>query len=84
MISVTIKPSANIPSLDYDTVLFDENAEVMGTIFEIFGRINEPMYAIRFNNAEEAQKWPVGTKVMYDPKNCELTHTNFVDSLMST
>lgn len=80
---MTIKPKANVPSLDYDTVLFDENAEVMGTIFEIFGLIHEPMYAIRFNNAEEAQKWPVGTKVMYNPKNFELTHTTIIDSLMS-
>ncbi|KAI6189421.1 H/ACA ribonucleoprotein complex non-core subunit NAF1 [Aphelenchoides bicaudatus] len=80
---VTIKPNEQIPSLDYDTVLFDENAEVMGTIFEIFGLVNEPMYAIRFNNAEEAQKWPVGTKVMYDPKNFELTHTTIIESLTS-
>lgn len=81
--SVTIKPNANVPSMDYDTVLFDENAEILGSIFEIFGQISEPMYAIRFNTAEEAQKCHTGMKVMFVPNDHELTHYNFVESLES-
>lgn len=80
---VTIKPHDNVPSLDYDTALFNENAEFLGSIFEIFGLIAEPMYAIRFNNAEEAQKCQIGMAIMYAPENFDLTHKTFIDSITS-
>jgi len=80
---VTIKPNEDVPSLDYDTVLFNENSEVLGSIFEIFGLISEPMYGIRFNSGEEAQKCQPGMKVMYDPENYELTHKSIVDAIAS-
>jgi len=58
-----------MPHLDYDTVLFAEGRQAVGSIFEVFGPVCDTMYALRFNTAEEASsKMPVGSVVYYAPE----------------
>ncbi|CAD5228449.1 unnamed protein product [Bursaphelenchus xylophilus] len=78
---VTIKPLPHIPALDYDSVLFNDKCEVIGTIFEIFGLIEEPNYAIRFNTEEEAKRYAVDTEVFYAPNYLKYTKTFFPHDL---
>ncbi|CAD5220766.1 unnamed protein product [Bursaphelenchus okinawaensis] len=78
---VTIKPLPQIPAMDYDSVLFTNSAEPIGEIFEIFGQITEPMYAVRFNTDSEAEKYPIGTEVFYAPNYLRYTKTFFPHDL---
>jgi len=79
---VTLQPHSTIPPLDYNSVIFDNTCGVIGQIFEIYGLITEPRYAIRFNTCEEAAAWLPGTKVYYAPKKHDLTFTVFADDLL--
>jgi hypothetical protein len=80
--SVKIKPLEGMPHLGYDTVLVDAEREPLGEIFEIFGKVTDTMYALRFNSKEEAAaKMPIGKEVYYLASNNEHTNTVFPNEL---
>ncbi|KAI6234539.1 H/ACA ribonucleoprotein complex non-core subunit NAF1 [Aphelenchoides fujianensis] len=77
----TVRSNAGIPPLDYDTVLFDCKGEVVAPIFEIFGPVDEPMYALRFSTPEEAAAHPAGLQLFYVPENPTYTRVVFPGEL---
>ncbi|KAI6214066.1 hypothetical protein M3Y94_00224800 [Aphelenchoides besseyi] len=77
----TVKPNLDVPPLDFETILFDENCNPIGPIFEVFGLVCEPMYALRFNSRSEAEVCRQGMKLFYAPNNHELTKTVYQNQL---
>lgn len=77
-----VKPLECAPHLGYETVLFDIDKNPLGEIFEIFGTVNNTMYALRFNTREEAEvKLPNGCDVYYVVSNCDITKPIFPQEL---
>ena len=79
---VNVKPESDVPPLDLDTVVFDKERNSVGRIFEIFGQVESPMYALRFNTPEDATKLPVGTELYYAPESEAMTKKIFTLDLM--
>uniref|UniRef100_A0A0R3S0H5 H/ACA ribonucleoprotein complex non-core subunit NAF1 n=1 Tax=Elaeophora elaphi TaxID=1147741 RepID=A0A0R3S0H5_9BILA len=87
---VVIEANSNI-ALDFDTVIFDAERNAVGRvhlfffflhqIFDIFGPVAKPMYAILFNNIKEANEWRVGSAMYYAPAASQFTHTIFTEKL---
>lgn len=50
-------------------------------VFDIFGPVVKPMYAILFNNIKEASEWRVGSAMYYAPSSSQFTHTIFTEKL---
>ncbi|CAB3406240.1 unnamed protein product [Caenorhabditis bovis] len=73
---VVIESTSNV-ILDFDSYLFDEKADVIGQIYDIFGQVKSPNYAVRFNTREEASLFPIGMKVYYAPNEEEFSKTPF-------
>ena len=79
-ISVVVESYKDTAALDVGTVLFLEKGKTpLGKIFEVFGPVSEPVYAVRLNNHEEEKKKNGGNmkglKVYYAPST---EHTTFV------
>lgn len=52
---VIVASFKNKPPLDLDSVLFLRDCHPLGAIFETFGPVKQPYYAIRFNAPEEVE-----------------------------
>lgn len=66
-------------ALDLDTVLFLDNGKrALGRIFDVLGQVNQPIYCVRFNSAEQIQEKEIlaGMKVFYNNQRPE--HTSVV------
>lgn len=50
---VVVESIRSMPPLDLDTVLFRDDGQPVGQIFDVFGPITEPHYSIRFTNGEQ-------------------------------
>lgn len=49
--------------MDIDSVLFvDRGQRALGRIFDVFGPVNKPYYAVRFNNSEHIKKFDIHIK----------------------
>lgn len=75
---VIVKPKPGKPTLNIDTVLFIEKGKrVLGQIFEVFGQVTDPHYAVRFNNAQHIvdNNIKTGMVVYYCPNT---PHTSLV------
>lgn len=70
-------------ALDMDTVLFNEERDAIGRVFEVFGPVPRPLYSIRFNSDAEANQsgLRVGAPVFCAPTKVEWTKTVFTDAL---
>lgn len=71
---VLVESKPGTVALDLDTVLFlDHGSRTLGRIFDVLGQINQPIYCVRFNSAQQIQEKTieVGQKVFYDhrPEN---------------
>uniref|UniRef100_A0A8R1HUN6 H/ACA ribonucleoprotein complex non-core subunit NAF1 n=1 Tax=Caenorhabditis japonica TaxID=281687 RepID=A0A8R1HUN6_CAEJA len=73
---VLIKPTCT-EILDLESLIFDEKGTSIGQIYDIFGQVKCPQYAIRFNSVEEAQLLPIDMKVFYAPNEQEYSKTPF-------
>lgn len=63
--------------------MFNEDRNTIGEIFEIFGSVQETMYAIRFNSEEEARKTlKIGQEIFYAPEESYLTKTILVNEML--
>ncbi|CAG2181614.1 unnamed protein product, partial [Oppiella nova] len=56
-----------MPALDLDSVLFLRDGQPLGQVFDVFGPVVEPRYAVRFDTAEEitVRQISVGTPVYF-------------------
>lgn len=64
--------------MDIDSILFiDRGQRALGKIFDVFGPVNKPHYAVRFNNTEHIKKFNILIK---EPVFCapETEYSNFV------
>lgn len=62
-ILVIVEAFLNNPALDIDSVLFvDRGQRALGRIFDVFGPVTKPFYAIRFNNNEHIINFNVQIK----------------------
>ncbi|KAK6028052.1 NAF1 domain protein [Ostertagia ostertagi] len=63
-------------ALDFDSVLFDEDRNSVGVVYDLFGPVRSPFYSVRFNTKEEAAaKMCVGMQVYYAPTAEQYTKT---------
>uniref|UniRef100_A0A914IA88 H/ACA ribonucleoprotein complex subunit n=1 Tax=Globodera rostochiensis TaxID=31243 RepID=A0A914IA88_GLORO len=77
-----IRPDKDAPHLGYETVLFDNDKKPVGEIFEIFGTITDTLYALRFNDEEEAvKKLPIGEVIFYANADDAMTKPVFPKEL---
>lgn len=79
---VVVQCDSNV-ALDFDSVVFDENRNAIGQVFDIFGAVASPLYSIRFNSCDEAKQHPVGKSVFFAPDAEQYTHSIFTDQLKS-
>ena len=80
---VNIKPNKGVPHLDYDTVLFDKDRNSIGEVFEVFGTVEDTMYALRFNSAEEAKlKTFIGQDIYFAPDEKLMTRKVLTTELL--
>ncbi|VDK78822.1 unnamed protein product [Onchocerca ochengi] len=77
---VVIEADSNI-ALDFDTVIFDSERNAVGRVFDVFGPVIKPMYAILFNDIKEANEWKMGSAMYYAPLASQFTHTIFTEKL---
>lgn len=56
---VSIVSFKNTPALDLDTVLFMKTGRPLGTVFDVFGPVSQPIYVVRFNTQEEITDYGV-------------------------
>lgn len=51
------------PALDIDSILFlDRGRRALGKIFDVFGPVNKPYYAVRFNNSDHIKTYNILVK----------------------
>ncbi|CAG2170198.1 unnamed protein product [Oppiella nova] len=64
---VVIQSFRLMPALDLDSVLFLKDGQPLGQVFDVFGPVVEPRYAVRFDTADEitARQISVGTPVYF-------------------
>lgn len=69
--------------MDYYTILFDKDRNSIGEVFEIFGKVEETMYALRFNSAEELKsKLTLGQEIYFAPDEKLMTKTVLTNELL--
>lgn len=62
-VSVIVETFLNQPALDIDSVLFiDRGQRALGRIFDVFGPVNKPYYAVRFNNSDHIKNFNIQIK----------------------
>lgn len=84
LISVTVSAIPNTAAYDLDTLLFLDNGKrPLGFIFDVLGPVTSPLYAIRYNSADEIKKLniEVGLKV-YSAQNSKHTQYVFLQDLL--
>ncbi|XP_025412858.1 H/ACA ribonucleoprotein complex non-core subunit NAF1 isoform X2 [Sipha flava] len=75
---VIVEAFLNQPALDIDSVLFvDRGQRALGRVFDVFGPVNKPFYAVRFNNSDHIKKFDINIK---EPVYCapQTEYANFV------
>jgi len=62
-VSVIVETFLNQPALDIDSVLFvDRGQRALGRIFDVFGPVNKPYYAVRFNDSDHIKNFNLQIK----------------------
>ena len=75
---VIIESLLHSPPLNDDSVLFNRHRRSIGLIFETFGAVEQPYYAIRYNDLDSIHQRQIelNEEVFYAPK--ETTYTKYV------
>lgn len=81
---VIVEAFLNQPALDIDSVLFvDRGQRALGRIFDVFGPVTKPFYAIRFNDSNHIKKFDVKIKEpVYCAPKTEYSNYILVSQLM--
>ncbi|VVC40815.1 Hypothetical protein CINCED_3A018191 [Cinara cedri] len=75
---VIVEAFLNHDALDIDSVLFvDRGQRALGKIFDVFGPVNKPYYAVRFNDANHIKRFSVQIK---EPVYCapQTEYANYI------
>lgn len=66
---VNVQTFRGQPVLNIDSVLFFKDGTPLGSVFDVFGPVPEPLYAVRFNNSQEIteKKIEISMPVYYAP-----------------
>lgn len=77
MVLIEAKTSGEYQVLESNSVLCLEDRSVIGVVAETLGRVEQPLYVVRFTNNEEIQKAGLskGTKVYYSEKHSTYVFT---------
>ena len=70
-------------TLDVDSVLCFEDRRVLGRIFETFGPVRKPLYSIRLDSSENADKeWVLSRRKVYSvPDHSQFVHIQHLEKL---
>jgi H/ACA ribonucleoprotein complex non-core subunit NAF1 len=81
---VVIESIRLMPPLDLDTVLFKADGSPLGQVFDTFGTVTEPHYAVRFASSGHIKDKGVelNMEIFFSPQNDrDITRFAFVDQL---
>lgn len=72
--------------LEENSILCFEDRSIIGVLFETFGRVEEPMYTVKFNTTEEADalKDRLGQKVCFVVQASKFVLTDQIKSIRAT
>ena len=75
---ITAAKSAEDKVLNEGTVICFEDRTPVGLLYEVFGRLQSPVYSVKFNTQEEAEKFgeKKGSKVYYVVPTAEFLSTH--------
>lgn len=77
LITVVVEALKGVPAYDLDTVLFLEEGQPLGKVFDVFGPVAEPYYCVRFNSREQITEKNIHlNQTVYSAPNTK--HTNYV------
>ncbi|KAJ1675443.1 hypothetical protein EV182_001255, partial [Spiromyces aspiralis] len=68
------------------SVVAFEDRRILGTIFEVFGPVSQPLYSIRFGSVDDIDKdaCQVGTRVDYTPDQSRFVSTEEIRRIRAT
>lgn len=77
MVLIKATTSGNQRVLSEGSLLVTEDRKVVGTIADTLGRVEEPLYTVRFNSAAEMEELTieVGRKIFYVPEHSTYVFT---------
>ncbi|XP_052411267.1 H/ACA ribonucleoprotein complex non-core subunit NAF1-like isoform X1 [Carassius gibelio] len=83
---VIVESYKNTPPLNEDSVLFTKNRTSIGKIFEVFGPVCQPYYALRFNSHDDIDQKDLKIRdtVYFAPKIKDFTDYIFTQLLQET
>lgn len=72
--------------LKENSVLCFEDRQVLGPLFEVFGRLQSPFYRVKFNSDSELDKFKskIGFKVFYVVPDSEFVYTDAIKAIKGT
>ncbi|NXA77325.1 NAF1 protein, partial [Thryothorus ludovicianus] len=80
---VIIESLRGLPPVDEESIIFKENRRAAGKVFEIFGPVSHPFYAIRFNGPEHIKEHDINIhdKMYFVPSVEDFTQYIFAEKL---
>ncbi|XP_016412072.1 H/ACA ribonucleoprotein complex non-core subunit NAF1-like isoform X3 [Sinocyclocheilus rhinocerous] len=83
---VIVESYRNTPPLHENSVLFTKNRNSVGKIFEVFGPVCQPYYALRFNSHDDIDQKDLKIRdvVYFAPKIKDFTDYIFTERLQRT
>ncbi|NXO82561.1 NAF1 protein, partial [Sitta europaea] len=80
---VIIESLRGLPPVDEDTIIFKEDRQAAGKIFEIFGPVSHPFYVIRFNSREHIKETGINVQdsMYFAPSVEDFTQYIFAEKL---
>ncbi|KAG7665777.1 uncharacterized protein J8A68_000602 [[Candida] subhashii] len=85
-IIIKAKTSGEFRVLQEGSVFCFEDRTVIGPLFEIFGRVQQPVYSVKFNSKEEFEKFAgcKGKRVFYVVPDSQFLYTDSIKNLKGT
>nr|XP_041571788.1 H/ACA ribonucleoprotein complex non-core subunit NAF1 isoform X2 [Taeniopygia guttata] len=80
---VIIESLRGLPPVNEESIIFKEDRQAVGKIFEIFGPVSHPFYVIRFNNSEHIKEKGVNVQdsMYFAPSVEDFTQYIFAEKL---
>uniref|UniRef100_A0A8C3TZA2 H/ACA ribonucleoprotein complex non-core subunit NAF1 n=1 Tax=Catharus ustulatus TaxID=91951 RepID=A0A8C3TZA2_CATUS len=80
---VIIQSLRGLPPVNEESIIFKEDRQAAGKIFEIFGPVSHPFYVIRFNNSEHIKEKGINVQdsMYFAPSVEDFTQYIFAEKL---
>ncbi|NXO25485.1 NAF1 protein, partial [Cisticola juncidis] len=80
---VIIESLRGLPPVNEESIIFKENRQAAGKIFEIFGPVSHPFYVIRFNSSEHIKEKGINVQdsMYFAPSVKDFTQYIFAEKL---